>query len=532
MSRTFNLLLLHSNSDIHPRTWLCLRGKKLNNTFKLLEKSVRHRSKLSRNAVAKLISSKYGCSINTIGRILQGNTKYYPIPILLELLGLNKNSERIANQINKDVEYLKVNSASSKPIKALKSLNKNLSKIIGAFMADGSLSVQVVIADMYLENLERVISMFKEHKVHFSQGASPARKQYYISCNANRDNQTSISKILTAISGINKIQTHFTLELTEEYKDSVETFAEWIEKEFAIQPTNFQRKKGAWQVIFSNKILARYLNVFFGIYPGPKTFDAREPSIISASNLKIRKAFAQGVMMFDGCVTKTGQMTLSVKSNALCDSVADIWMKDGINFGRNKQANRGEHIIFSYANNKHGKVSEYFDKNTQKAKLLDWVHGIKNGQKPILKNGANLSTTKLLGFIKEHKKCDASVLKKHFGVSHTTIRTYLNILSKQKQIKLDAYPDSLTDFIDLNTTVFLKDNFHNLLFRSIKQKFRKFNNFSKFIMVHKSLVSAWKLKKNRIPLHILRKMCDLIDVEYQLALTNIKNTDREIAQFI
>src|SRR3989344_3330010 len=196
MSKTFNLLLLHSRTDIHPRTWLCLRGTKLNNTFKLLEKSARNQNRLSRNALSKLISSKYCCSINTVGRILQGNTKYNPIPILLEL----------------------------------HSLNKNLSKIIGTLMADGSLSVQIVIADTYLKNLERVIPMFKEHKVHFSQGASPARKQYYISCNANRDNQTSISKILTAISGINKIQTHFTLELTEEYKDSVEAFVKWMEK--------------------------------------------------------------------------------------------------------------------------------------------------------------------------------------------------------------------------------------------------------------------------------------------------------------
>ena len=127
MSKTFNLLLLHSRTDIHPRTWLCLRGTKLNNTFKLLEKSARNQNRLSRNALSKLISSKYGCSINTVGRILQGNTKYYPIPILLELLELNKNSKRIANQINKDAEYLKVNSATSKPVKALKSLNKNLS---------------------------------------------------------------------------------------------------------------------------------------------------------------------------------------------------------------------------------------------------------------------------------------------------------------------------------------------------------------------------------------------------------------------
>src|SRR3989344_1265495 len=138
MNRKFNLLLLHSQTDIHPRTWICLSGSKLANIIKKLEKTVLNENNTNRTTLSKLISSKYRSSINTVMRVLQRNTKYYPLPILLEMLKLTKHLKEITEEINEATEYLKVNSASAKPVKAIRILNENLSKILGAFMADGS----------------------------------------------------------------------------------------------------------------------------------------------------------------------------------------------------------------------------------------------------------------------------------------------------------------------------------------------------------------------------------------------------------
>src|SRR3989338_2819571 len=534
MSKYFSPLLFHARTDIHPRTWVCIHGPGLALIFRNLENEARSRSKLRRTNLAIKISSKFKCSTNTIGRILSGNTKFYPIPIVLELLSLVPNQEKYAREIDKTVELLKVNSASAKPIKFPREMNPTLAKIIVAFMADGSLSVQVVIADSKKENLNPSIEHLKKSRVYFTQGYTLARNQHYLSCNLNKDNQDSISSLILKISPLTKVQIHYNLELVEEYQDSVEIFARWLSEEFGIQPTNFNRKKGAWRVIFSNKILARYLNILFGIYPGPKTFDAWEPDIIAKSDLKIRKAFAQGVLIFDGCVTKSGRVSLSVKSKRLCNSISDIWTKDGIFFGKNKVNKRGEHVIFSLSKNNPIKLLEYFDESTQKAKMLNWVNGIKSGKEPSIKTSDKfVSTIKILDLLKETNKCDTEFLKKHFKVSHATVRTYLKILSKQNQILLNSYPNGLSDSsVDTTTSIFLKDDFHNVLFIKVKEKLKKFNSAANFLMVRKATISAWKLKKNRIPLSFLKDMCDLTGIDYEEALANVINTDREIAQII
>ena len=166
--------------------------------------------------------------------------------------------------------------------------------------------------------------------------------------------------------------------------------------------------------------------------------------------------------------------------------------------------------------------------------MLKWVTGIKTDKKPIIKNlDKFVSTIKILELLKEVKKCDTEFLKDYFKASHTTIRTYLKILSKQNQILLNSHPNGLSSSsVDASTCVFLKDNFHNFLFGRIKEKFKKFNEAANFLTTHKATISAWKLKKNRIPLATLKEMCSILEIDYQGALVSVENTDREIAQII
>ena len=535
MSMGFNLLLLHSNSDIHPRTWLCLRGTKLNKTFKLLEKTARHKNKLSRNAISKLISSKYGCSINTIGRILQGNTRYYPIPILLELLKLNKNSKKIVNQINKDTEYLKVNSASCKSVKAVKSLNKNLSKILGAFMADGSLSIQVVIAASSSKYLEKIKSKLENLKIKHSLGIALSRNQTYISIQLNSNNIKNINKILKNCPKNLKRQTHYAIELTEEYKDSVEAFKNWVEEEFNIQPNRFEPKKNAWRVAYSNKILSRYLTAFFEVIPGPKTYTAFEPRIIRKSQLSIRKSFARGVLMFDGCVSKNNRINISVKSGYLHKSIKEIWKKDEIKFGSylSKRRSGTEFCLFTTAENQTNKLLEYFERGTQKEKLMRWLYGDVSNN-PIIKTRdvSLLSTENILKILRKTKKCDSAFLKTHFKCTHTTVRIYLRILRNQNKIKLSNHPDGINVYVDENTTVLLNNRIHNLIFQKIKDHFGLCKNFAKFLGIHKATLSAWKLRRNRIPVSVLKEFCSILDFDYNEALKSVVKVDREIAEII
>ena len=298
MSKNFNLLSLNMPADLHPRSWVCIKGcttKKIIRELKndaLLEKNC-SREKLNRN-----IANALHCSVSTIRQILEIKREFYPIPVILELLKFTNNKQKFLQEFKK-IDSLKINSASANPVKATYIVNENLAKILGAFMADGSLSAQHIIASSKSKNLKIIKEKLKKIGIHYSQGKAPSRRQYYISIQLNKNNLQNFNQLLRQSKFLN--QSHYNIELTDEYKDNVKAFIRWIQKEFKINPTSIRKRGNAWRVTFSNKILARYLMRFFDVTPGSKTFDAFEPVSIKKSSLKIRQAFSQGVLMFDGC---------------------------------------------------------------------------------------------------------------------------------------------------------------------------------------------------------------------------------------
>lgn len=535
MSKEFNLLSLHSDTDIHPRTWLCLCGAELGNIVKVLEETTLKKNQLNRTALSKFISSKYRCSTNTVGRILQGNTKYYPMPILLEMLRLSKSPKKVTSEINKATEYLKVNSASAKPVKAAKRLNENLSKILGAFMADGSLSVQTVIAAPSMVELNYTKSEIENYKINYSLGRAMSRNQFYISIQVNQINIDNLTKLISHGRKNIKIQTHFGIELTDAYRDNVEAFKNWVGEEFDIKPNRFERKKDAWRVAFSSKILSRYFTKFFEIIPGPKTYTAFEPEAVRSSKLAIRKAFARGVIMFDGCVSKNSKIIFSTISNKLFESIKEIWRNDQIKFGSSlsNRRDKTEFCLFTTQNNKIKKLLAYFENGTQKEKLLKWLGGDLDSKPIIISRRSSLiSTQNILEVLERVKKCDSEFLKEQFKCTHTTIRTYLKILKAQGKINLSNQPNGINDCVGRNTTVLLSKNFHNLVFKRVRSHFYINENFSRFMEIHKATFSAWKTRKNRIPLYKLKEFCNILDIDYDDALQNVVRVDREIVEVI
>jgi len=528
MNKDFNLLLLHRPTDVHPRTWIGLKGPEIKTIFKNLEGNVLENQGWCREKLSKEIAKRLNCAHTTIKWRLYGKCEFYPIPIVLELLKFSKDKKKVFKKFKKNIEYLKVNSASAKPIKVVYGLNENLAKILGAFMADGSLSTQVVIAAPRLEDLEKTKRKLTKLRIYYSMGNSPSRNQDYISIQVNKNNFKLLESIILSCRLL--IQTHYNIELSDEYKDNVEAFIRWIKKELDINPNSFKKKRNAWRVTFSNKILARYLMCFFEVNPGPKAYYAFEPNVIKKSNLKIRKAFAKGVLMFDGCITKRREIVWSTKSQKLYKPIKEIWGKDKIEFGE-RIDQRGDKILFTTAKNKKEKLLEYFEENTQKWKLLNWLSGDLK-QIPLLKKNSSLSTVKILKVLQKIKRCDANFLKDHFDCTHFTMRNHLKILKRQGKIRLSNRPSCINDYVSQNTRVFLKDKFHQLLFSKIRKKFKKDKNFAKFLGVNKATLSAWRIKKNKIPIYVLREMCKVLDFDFNRVSKNIAKTDREIAEII
>ncbi len=534
MSKVFNLLLLHQDRDLHPRSWICVHGANIQQMLLEKEQEVLKQHRWSREKLARKISQMLSCALSTSKNMLHQDRLYYPIPFILTLakLGDTRKKTKFLSDINEVTEILKVNSASAKPITLPKKLNENLAKILGAFMADGSLSEQIVIECNNREELEQIKLHLEVNRIHFSEGRSESRKLgHYVSTQVNTSNATNMRKLLQTKLAKFHSQSHNVVELTENYKDSVDAFIKWVEEEFKISPAFYTQKTNAWRVAYSNKILSRYLTTFFGVMPGPKTYSAHEPDIICEANLRIQKEFAKGVLMFDGSVNNNSQMSLSLKSKGLIDSISTIFTKDGIRHGKTTNK-RGEHCLYTTSENEPKKILQYFEPNTQKNKLLLWQQGDLT-QRPVPKPNSrktNFNISEVLDLIRLIEGCDIAFLETHFKRSRPIITTYLRILQKQRKIHLTKKPRKLYENTSQETSVFLSNHLHKQLFQKLLRNFGTYKKAAYFLNIHKGTLSAWKLKKNRIPIYILKRTLEILDISKQTLAENIRETDRNIVE--
>lgn len=526
MSNKFNLFILQRNYDKHPRSWICVSGENIKQTIYELEKKIENKYNINREELSRVISKDLSCSLGVIKQLFQGKKNFYPIPVILKICNMYKRKNYI-RKIYSEITSLKLNSASAKPVKALKMLNKELAKIIGAFMADGNMSYQITIPIKTKENLTNVKKELNGLKIKFTEGYSKSRKEYFVSFFLNKTNIEKMNKLSNKFN----LQTHPKLEITDEHKSNVEAFNKWIYSCFGLNPTSFNKKKNAWRSVFANKIICRYLMSFFGIIPGPKTTIAFEPDIIKSSNLQTRKEFAKGVLMFDGSVSISGIITFSSKSKTLFNSISDIFTEYKINFGTKRD--RYLFAIFTYRNNNLKKLLNLFEKNTIKWLRLKESHmksedlKFETRYKEYSQN--KVTFKKLIKLLNEIKICDINFLAKYFNCRHITITHYLNILKNNGRIKLSKKPMKINhNFVCPKTTVFLKINLHDKIFKDIKKKFINYQEFGKYMNIHKATLSSWKLRKNRIPLYVAENICYVLDINSSLIYENIKETDRRI----
>jgi intein/homing endonuclease len=67
----------------------------------------------------------------------------------------------------------------------------------------------------------------------------------------------------------------------------------------------YYQKNNYWRVDFGNKIIYRYMEKIFEIPVGKKHEKVKIPKVIEQSSLKFKKAFLQGLFIFDGGLGKS-----------------------------------------------------------------------------------------------------------------------------------------------------------------------------------------------------------------------------------
>jgi transcriptional regulator with XRE-family HTH domain len=328
--------------------------------------------------------------LRSIDNIIKSfNSEWIPLVVISGLLELYKEKfdvkesqfNTIKNQIINSIDQLRVLQSNSKPIKAIKEINEDLAKIIGAFAADGNFDYpdRIRWEDEYKEQLE------------------------------------ALSKWLEASFGI----------------------------KLKIKPS--KRGKNSFTAGFRNKIFSRYLEIFFGFYPIDKRYIVDEPKLIKEQSLKIRKAFAAGALMFDGSVNLDGSVRFSSISKGFRDSVAEILLKDGIKLSISKKPDNskrfGKYGEWYFCSSRKlnqeqlKKLSFYFDKNTLKRKVIDFylgVYKISNAEDLRIlfpKIRSNVDPTSLFNIINRKRKgWDIYQLMNETNLSRRNLLVYLRIL--------------------------------------------------------------------------------------------------------
>jgi hypothetical protein len=312
-----DLFNLHDpEKDVKPRSWICAGGDRLKNKFIDLIIEVSTSCQLSKSAIFRLIAKNLNCSFSNIKRVVY-RKKIIPLPVMSEFLNLwavylNKSDVELLDKkkdLQDSFEILKSNFSLAKPMRAVKKLSIDLAKICGAHAADGWIGVR-------------------------------KRRNGYLS---------------------------YDFALREKDKKAVLAFKNWVESEFGLNSIINNRSQGCYSIEFSNKIFLRYLHLFFDFPYGKKSNIVKEPSIIKNSSLEFRKAFALGVMTFDGGMCKKN-IQFTTKSKALRDSIFEVLNLDGI---------KGVYVTASHDKLERWKL--YSSKSKRNKEFISWLDYFEKG---------------------------------------------------------------------------------------------------------------------------------------------------------
>jgi len=328
------------------------------------------RKGINRQTIAKILSKKLNVSLNFTEKIIYGKRKEVALIFILKLLKywstILRKSKKEFNEKKKEIQetfqFLKENTGGKAfKVKAPKVVSPEFSKIIGAMIADGSL--------------------FKSLN---------------------------------------------TISIIDEDKTNLENFSNWMESVFGIIP-KIRKKKycNAWYIKIDNKVIKRYFLVFFTFSKGKKSLNYDVPLLIKKSNFEIQKAFAEGVMCFDGIVRLKKEVGINIGSKKLRDSLFEIFIKYGLKVKKSKKEDKtGMWRIYSYGKSnveQYYKWLNYFAEGSEKwFRIFEWINGFQ-------------------GSVKNTKDA-LIILKECFPIrsnSKITLSQFLNFFMKNKALTLN-----------------------------------------------------------------------------------------------
>ena len=149
-TKKIDLFKLIDEDERRPGSWVMAKGENLNAYLEpLIEKAGDKFG--SKRKFCKYLMDKFNLSQPTSQRFVWLMKDWHPLFLIREATNLNNTSYF---EIQEHIEFLKMNWPPLKTFKAVKELNEDLCKIIGAHAADGTLARNFVrITDGYESNI-------------------------------------------------------------------------------------------------------------------------------------------------------------------------------------------------------------------------------------------------------------------------------------------------------------------------------------------------------------------------------------------
>jgi len=250
---------------------------------------------------------------------------------------------------------------------------------------------------------------------------------------------------------------HYELIVREEYKSNLNALSNWIYNIFKIKTTPI-KKDNHYFIYISNKIVFNFFNLVIKIPKGNKSGIVTVPESIKKSNLEIKKAFLQGIFMFDGGVEyRTGYVDLISKSQKLIEGVLKILKEIGLepDFIGLKPDKFGRYKIRFRKKSKLIRCIQLFQKNTEKwFRLNEHLYGLNSTTKNLKiairqfdliypkKRKSSVTFSDIIKIIQRLKEANLNEVSKELKRNKTVTYEYLKklenwkiLISKRKALK-------------------------------------------------------------------------------------------------
>ena len=310
-------------------------------------------------------------------------------------------------------------------------------------------------------------------------------------------------KFLGAFATDGCLDRKWRINISDEDPKEIKKVCESFTNLFKLSPLMRKAKKGNWwEFEIYNKVIGRYLNVFFGFPIGKKSRTVNEPLMIRNSTFEFRKAFVAGVLNFDGSVTINGNITLESYSPLLINSVKEVLLLDKIETHKSPNG-RVLQIL-----NPSLKCLEYFEEESNKRKRLEIILGIR---KELI---INSTMKKVLNFIQKGKIFDAKRIAEGVGTGQNSIYAYMKIIKNCEIIKEIKDMLRILEYLRTSDGIFviLENNKREELFLSLKNQFscNSFIKLSEKLKIPPTTVVRWSLGQNGIPIKTLLKFYEFL----------------------